>query len=96
MSLSNVSTDDILKELSNRGYAVRALWCIDDVQSRFKADDATALSILNDVLDSEFVCEDIVLQISHEARERGIGEIEEEHHPDCPSLDGFGCRCDEL
>lgn len=21
---------------------------------------------------------------------------EESHHPDCPAIDGFGCRCEEL
>jgi hypothetical protein len=21
---------------------------------------------------------------------------EESHHPDCPAVDGFGCRCEEL
>jgi len=22
--------------------------------------------------------------------------IDESHHPDCPAIDGFGCRCGEL
>jgi hypothetical protein len=25
-----------------------------------------------------------------------LQEDEETHHPDCPAVDGFGCRCDEL
>ena len=23
-------------------------------------------------------------------------EIELDHHPDCPAVDGFGCRCSEI
>ena len=25
-----------------------------------------------------------------------VDELEDKHHADCPAIDGFGCRCNEL
>jgi len=25
-----------------------------------------------------------------------VDDAEDEHHPDCPAFDNFGCRCEEL
>ena len=67
MNLSNVSTEEILKELEKRGCAVRFLWNAHDVTDRYHVSDELALSILNSILSSDSITETINELIMDEA-----------------------------
>ncbi len=49
----------VLKYLHNKGYAVKHLWHVDDVQQGYDCSDEIALKLLNDTLGSDNVCEGV-------------------------------------
>ena len=49
--------------LKNNGYFVGNLWNIEDVQKKYICDDETAQNILNKSLTTEYIIEDIFIQI---------------------------------
>ena len=59
------------------GYFTDNLWCIEDVQGRFKCDDETAQAILNTALTNEATMEQIHYAIGDAAEFEGLETIEE-------------------
>jgi len=56
---------EILKYLSDKGYAVGSLWHIDDLQQGIECEDDIALKILNESLESDNVCEAVYEAIDY-------------------------------
>ena len=56
---------EILKYLSDKGYAVGSLWHIDDIQQGIECEDDIALKILNESLESDNVCEAVYEAIDY-------------------------------
>ena len=61
--------------LRKAGYFTDNLWCIEDVQGRFKCDDETAQDILNTALTNEATIEQIHYAIGDTAEFEGLETI---------------------
>jgi hypothetical protein len=61
--------------LRKGGYFTDNLWCIEDVQNRFKCDDETAQAILNRVLTNEATMEQIHYAIGDAGEFEGLETI---------------------
>lgn len=51
--------DECIKELESMGYYARNLWHVNDVQQNHNLNDEQALSVLDDVMTSEYVVSNI-------------------------------------
>ena len=58
-----------------------------EAKSRVEAEDVARDEFTGDEEFKVVHAEEFIMQVD---------ELEDEHHPDCPAFDNFGCRCDEL
>ena len=64
--------------LENEGYHVGNLWRTEDVCDRYDCTDEVAEEVLDNVFESQYICEIIFEMIDHEAEEMNIKRLEDE------------------
>ena len=75
--MNDLTTQELKKELTRRGYYTRNLWHIDDVQSRYEATDNEAQDVLDEVLQGEWIIGQIFESIDDCAKENELKEKDE-------------------
>ena len=63
--------------LKQNGYYTDNLWCVEDVQSKFKCTDEQAQEVLNDAFSDETTYEQIWFSIKYYGEELGLEENDE-------------------
>jgi len=74
--MDNLTTEQLKKELTRRGYYTGNLWHIDDVKIRFKATDDESQDVLNDALQGSWIIEQIFECIDDCATERKLNKLD--------------------
>lgn len=69
-----LTTEQAKDFLESKGYYVRNLWTILDVQEAWECDNDEALDILDDALNSDSTFSTIRFNIDYYASERGLKE----------------------
>ena len=67
--------------LENEGYYVGNLWRTEDVCDRYDCTDEVVEEVLDNVFESQYICEIIFEMIDHEAEEMNIKRLEDEDRP---------------
>jgi len=73
--MKNIQIEEAKKLLEANGYQVANLWCVADVQGKFKCTDKEALEILESALTNDATMEQIWFAIDFHAEECGLLEI---------------------
>ena len=72
MELKNISTEQLKQELKNRGYQTNNLWHIDDVKHcSCEVSDTDAMMVLECVMNSEWVIDNLFENIREELEDAG-------------------------
>ena len=75
--MDNLTTEQLKKELTRRGYYTNNLWHIDDVQGRFCATDNEAQDVLDDALQGSWIIEQIFECIDDCATENKLNKTKQ-------------------
>ena len=75
IDLKEVSSEDLRQELELRGNYTSNLWHVDDVMIKYDCTSEEALKVLNSVMISEWVMENIFEMIDIQAEAKGILKI---------------------
>jgi hypothetical protein len=73
--LNEASVEQAKEVLKKAGYCIETLWSTGDVQSRFECSDDDAQHVVNEVLGSERICQEVNEAIDQTAEGEGLKEI---------------------
>jgi|TARA_R100001163_G_C5022746_1_gene165122 hypothetical protein len=78
IDLKEVSSEDLRQELELRGNYTENLWHVDDVMIKYDCTSEEALNVLDSVMQSEWLMENIFEMIDEQAEAKGIFKKKQE------------------